>query len=93
MERGNHIPFYEENLTSLPYLADQLTVDQVYEKVVVDLESVLDSEVLPMKQPDEWAGRMTQAAASMIYADYVMYQKDQSRYGKAEENKSETNQK
>ena len=79
---GN-IPFYEENLTSLPYLADQLTVDQVYEKVVVDLESVLDSEVLPMKQPDEWAGRMTQAAASMIYADYVMYQKDQSRYGKA----------
>ena len=79
---GN-IPFYEENLTSLPYLADQLTVDQVYEKVVVDLESVLDSEVLPMKQPDEWAGRITQAAASMIYADYVMYQKDQSRYGKA----------
>lgn len=79
---GN-IPFYEENLTSLPYLAAQLTVDQVYEKVVVDLESVLDSEVLPMKQPDEWAGRMTQAAASMIYADYVMYQKDQSRYGKA----------
>ncbi len=79
---GN-IPFYEENLTSLPYLADQLTVDQVYEKVVVDLESVLDSEVLPMKQPDEWAGRMTQAAAAMIYADYVMYQKDQSRYGKA----------
>lgn len=79
---GN-IPFYEENLISLPYLADQLTVDQVYEKVVVDLESVLDSEVLPMKQPDEWAGRMTQAAASMIYADYVMYQKDQSRYGKA----------
>ncbi|MCS2583797.1 RagB/SusD family nutrient uptake outer membrane protein [Bacteroides sp. BFG-551] len=79
---GN-IPFYEENLTSLPYPADQLTVDQVYEKVVVDLESVLDSEVLPMKQPDEWAGRMTQAAASMIYADYVMYRKDQSRYGKA----------
>lgn len=79
---GN-IPFYEENLTSLPYLADQLTVDQVYEKVVADLESVLDSEVLPMKQPDEWAGRMTQAAAAMIYADYVMYQKDQSRYGKA----------
>lgn len=79
---GN-IPFYEENLTSLPYLTAQLSVDQVYEKVIVDLESVLDSEVLPMKQPDEWAGRMTQAAASMIYADYVMYQKDQSRYGKA----------
>ena len=27
-----------------------------------------------MKRPDEWAGRMTWAAAAMIYADYVMYQ-------------------
>ncbi|WP_455636435.1 RagB/SusD family nutrient uptake outer membrane protein [Parabacteroides sp.] len=79
---GN-IPFYEENLTSVPYLADQLTADQVYEKVIVDLENVLESKVLPMKQPNEWAGRMTQAAASMIYADYVMYQKDQTRYKKA----------
>ena len=26
---------------------------------------------------------MTQAAAAMIYADYVMYQKDESRYPKA----------
>ena len=42
---GN-IPFYEENLTSLPYLAGQLTVDQVYEKVVVDLESVLDLSLI-----------------------------------------------
>ena len=36
-----------------------------------------------MKRPDEWAGRMTWAAAAMIYADYVMYQKDEARYGKA----------
>jgi hypothetical protein len=79
---GN-VPFYEENLSSVPYLADQLTAGQVYEKVVADLEDVLDSNVLPMKQPDEWAGRMTQAAAAMIYTDYVMYQKDESRYGKA----------
>jgi len=78
---GN-IPFYEENLT-FPYIAKQLKADDVYAKIIVDLESVLDSKVLPMKQSDEWAGRMTQAAAAMIYTDYVMYQKDATRYSKA----------
>lgn len=78
---GN-IPFYTENL-EFPYIAEQLTADEVYNAVIADLEGVVDSKVLPMKQPDEWAGRMTQAAASMIYADFVMYQKDQSRYSKA----------
>lgn len=78
---GN-IPYYEENLT-FPYIAEQLSADAVYAKLVVDLEEVLDSKVFPMKQPDEWAGRLTQAAVAMIYADFVMYQKDQSRYAKA----------
>lgn len=78
---GN-IPYYEENLT-FPYIAEQLKADEVYTKRVAELEQVLDSKVLPMKQPDEWAGRITQAATAMIYADYVMYQKDQSRYAKA----------
>lgn len=78
---GN-IPFYEENLV-YPYIADQLSADEVYAKVIVDLEEVLNAKTLSMKQPNEWAGRMTQAAAAMIYADFVMYQKDQSRYAKA----------
>lgn len=78
---GN-IPLYMENLT-FPYIAEQKTADEVYETVIADLEDVIDSNVLPMKQPDEWAGRVTQAAASMIYTDYVMYQKDKSRYSKA----------
>ncbi|WP_455592317.1 RagB/SusD family nutrient uptake outer membrane protein [Bacteroides sp.] len=78
---GN-IPFYTENLT-MPYIAKQLPAKEVYDNIVTDLESVLDSEVLPMKQPDEWAGRMTQAAAAMIYTDYVMYQGDKARYAKA----------
>jgi len=78
---GN-IPFYEENLT-FPYIAEQLKADEIYAKMVADLEEVLDSKILPMKQPDEWAGRITQAAAAMIYADFVMYQKDQNRYPKA----------
>lgn len=78
---GN-VPFYMENL-SFPYIATQLKADEVYAQIVVDLEEVLNNQALPMKQTDEWAGRMTWAAAAMIYADYVMYQKDESRYGKA----------
>lgn len=78
---GN-IPFYTENL-KMPYIAEQLSAGDVYERMAADLEEVLDSKALPMKQPDEWAGRMTQAVAAMIYADYVMYQGDKTRYAKA----------
>lgn len=78
---GN-VPYYEQNLTE-PYLTRQYKADEVYDAVIADLEEVLESNVLPMNQPDEWKGRMTQASAAMIYADYVMYQADQSRYAKA----------
>lgn len=78
---GN-IPFYMENLT-FPYIAEQKSADEVYEAIVIDLEGVIDMNILPMKQPDEWAGRMTQAAVYMMYAELVMYQKDQTRYQKA----------
>ena len=78
---GN-VPFYTENLT-FPYIAEQLKADEVYNNMVTDLEEVLDSKILPMKRELTWAGRMTQAAAAMIYADYVMYQKDERRYSKA----------
>lgn len=78
---GN-VPYYEENLTS-PYLARQLKADEIYNAVVADLEQVLDANALPMTRTDDQKGRMTQAAAAMIYADYVMYQQDKSRYAKA----------
>ena len=78
---GN-IPLYMENL-SFPYIAEQKTASEVYETIVADLEEVLDQNIFPMKQEDAWAGRMTQAAASMIYTDFVMYQGDKTRYSKA----------
>ncbi len=78
---GN-VPFYMENLT-FPYIAEQISADELYANIIVDLEDVLAGNGLPMKRPDAEAGRMTWAAAAMIYADYVMYQKDQTRYGKA----------
>lgn len=78
---GN-VPYYEANL-QFPYVTRQYTADEVYAAVTADLESVLDSKALPMDQPAEWKGRMTQAAAAMIYADYVLYQADKSKYAKA----------
>lgn len=78
---GN-VPYYEVNL-EYPYITDQFSADDVYASVTADLEDLLDANVLPMKREAEWAGRMTQAAAAMIYADFVMYQKDSSKYSKA----------
>ncbi len=77
---GN-VPFYTKNL-EFPYIAEQLKADDVYKNMVEDLEEVLDANILPMKRDAYWAGRMTQASAAMIYADYVMYQKDEARYSK-----------
>ena len=45
---GN-IPYYNTNLTS-PYLAEQLSADQVYENIITDLEGVIASNALPMKE-------------------------------------------
>ena len=79
---GN-IPYYTENLTPPDYFAEQISADQIYQNVITDLEAIIAMNALPMKQPDEWCGRMTQATVYMMYADMVMYQKDESRYQKA----------
>lgn len=78
---GN-IPYYETNL-QFPYICEQSTADQVYGKMVATLESVIDSDVLPMKRTTE-LGRITQAMAMMLYADIVLYQNtDQQHKQKA----------
>jgi len=78
---GN-IPYYDKNLT-LPYIAPQKSEAEVYKLVTSDLEKVIDSKVLPMKETPARAGHATQAFAEMLYADFVMYQKDESKYKKA----------
>lgn len=80
---GN-VPYYDKNLgPETNYLTDQLPEKEVYEKVVTDLEGVIADNVLPMKETDERCGHATKAFAEMLYADYVMYEKDESRYAKA----------
>lgn len=78
---GN-IPFYDSNLTD-PFIAEQKKANEIYQLMEADLVQVLDSKLLPMKQNEKWAGRITQAMAAMLYAEYVMYQQDETRYNKA----------
>ena len=78
---GN-IPYYNTNLTS-PYLAEQLSADQVYENIITDLEGVIASNALPMKEKADNYGRVTKAMTYMLYAEIVMYQNDESRFSKA----------
>lgn len=79
---GN-IPFYLQNLGEPPYTAPQLKADEVYELLIVELEEVIDSKVLPIKWDDYNAGRVSQAFAIMLYAEMVGYQNDESRFSKA----------
>lgn len=78
---GN-IPFYLVNL-STPYTAPQLTADEVYSRLIVELEEVIASKVLPMRWDDPNSGRMSQAMCMMMYAEMVMYQNDRERYSTA----------
>lgn len=80
---GN-IPYFETNLSG-DYLAPQLKADEIYAKVIADLEDCLngDGANLPMKASAGDEGRVTKAFAYMVYAELVMYQNDADRYSKA----------
>ncbi|MCF0164752.1 MAG: RagB/SusD family nutrient uptake outer membrane protein [Bacteroidales bacterium] len=78
---GN-VPYYDKNLTT-PYTAPQLKADEIYTKIVEDLEAVIAMNILPMKQSPDKYGRVTLAMVYMLYAEVVMYQNDNSRYNTA----------
>ncbi len=78
---GN-VPYYDQNL-SAPYIAEQLSADEVYGKIIADLENVIALNAFPMRETPANYGRITKAMVYMLYAELVMYQKDEARYGKA----------
>ena len=78
---GN-VPFYLENL-SLPYTAPQMKADEIYNKLLPELEEIIASNVLPMRWKNAESGRVSQAFAYMLYAEMVMYQNDSARYPQA----------
>lgn len=77
---GN-IPYYEKNL-EFPYITKQNTADEVYTGIVTTLEDAINNGGLPMKVASGQEGRVSRAMAYMLYAEVVMYQKDQTRYNK-----------
>ncbi len=79
---GN-VPYYEVNLQP-PYIQAQNTANEVYDLMMAALEPVTESDVLPMRVADaETTGRISWAMAAMLYTEIVMYQNDETRFGKA----------
>jgi starch-binding outer membrane protein, SusD/RagB family len=77
------VPYYTTNLTD-PYISGKSSADDVYEGIITDLEDAIKNGGLPMKQTNtSLYGRVTLATAYMLYAEVVMYQNDQTRYGQA----------
>lgn len=77
---GN-IPYFEEPLTEPPYMTRQYTADEVYAEIMEDIDVATTEGYLPMKTVGINAGRINRAAALMLKARVVLYQKDSDRYG------------
>jgi hypothetical protein len=75
------IPF-QEDLFSPPYVCRQLTPDEVYAQIIKDvdgsIENFTDAEMNTNDGTNN--GRASLAAAYMLKARAVMYQKDQAKY-------------
>ena len=61
-------------------LGTQYQADDVYAGIISDLDEAIAEGGLPMRADAVTYGRVTKAMAYMLYAEAVMYQKDQSRY-------------
>lgn len=76
---GN-IPYFEEPLQD-PYMTKQISADEVYAEIMADLEIACEEGAMAMKNNSGAdLGRACRAAALMLKARVVMYQKDQSKY-------------
>jgi hypothetical protein len=76
---GN-IPYFTEPLSESPYMTRQYTADEIYNEIMEDLAIACEDGAMPMRVSGVDVGRASRAAALMLKARVVMYQKDQSRY-------------
>jgi hypothetical protein len=76
---GN-VPYFEEPLTTPPYMTRQFTADEIYAEIMEDIDVATTDGWLPMSSTGSNIGRINKAAALMLKARVVLYQKDQSRY-------------
>lgn len=77
---GN-VPYFEEPLTDPPYMTRQYTADEIYAEIMQDVDVATTDGWLPMSTTGANTGRINRAAALMLKARVVMYQKDETRYG------------
>ncbi|QRX62705.1 RagB/SusD family nutrient uptake outer membrane protein [Dysgonomonadaceae bacterium zrk40] len=77
---GN-VPYFEEPLTEPPYMTRQYSADEVYAEIMEDIDVATTEGYLPLKTVGINAGRINRAAALMLKARVVLYQKDAARYG------------
>ena len=78
---GN-IPYYETNLGG-DFTCQQFKADEVYAKMIADLEGAIALDALPMYWTGDDLGRVSKAMAYMLYAEITMYQNDASRLSTA----------
>ncbi len=90
---GN-IPYFEELLSKPPYMARQYSANEIYAEIMEDLDFALGKDEdgndrLPMSVSQDDLGRVNKAAAIMLKARVVLYQKDASRYAEVTSNLAE----
>ena len=76
---GN-VPYFEEPLSEPPYMTRQYTADEIYKEIMEDIAIACEDGALAMRPSGADLGRASRAAALMLKARVVLYQKDQSRY-------------
>lgn len=76
---GN-VPHYNVNPSTMPFLVDQISADELYKHIVADLDLALADDKLPLTVSAEEYGRLTRAVPQMLKANVVMYQNDESKY-------------
>jgi len=76
---GN-IPYFEDIWKEEPFLAQQYTFDEMYPKLIADLDAAINTPEFPMSVNAANRGRVNKAMAMMTKARIVLYFKDQSKY-------------
>jgi len=82
---GN-VPYYTVNMEDPYGRAPQYRADDIYTKIMEDLDFALEGNKLPATVPSPELGRITSWAAMMLQARVVMYQNDESRYQEVYDN-------
>jgi len=84
---GN-VPYFEEAIKA-PYVAPQYTADEIYNQILEDVDMACTEGALDMRTTGAKLARVSRAAALMLRARVVMYQKDTSRYAQVTEDMAE----